>query len=130
MSLLRWIAGLSALLFLPPTLGVCAAADAPKTPATATPGDFVHARELTGSGIDGALCRFSIPREVYGGLIQSQNRDLAVFNAAGELVPFIVVPGRRSPETLRPEPICPSPSSSCPRRRTADRRRPPPWTFT
>ena len=32
MSLLRWIAGLSALLFLPPTLGVCAAADAPRTP--------------------------------------------------------------------------------------------------
>lgn len=101
MTLSRWIAGLSALLFLPPTLGVCAAADAPKTPATATPGDFVHARELTGSGIDGALCRFSIPREVYGGLIQSQNRDLAVFNAAGELVPFIVVPG---PEVSREPP--------------------------
>ena len=33
MSLLRWIAGLSALLFLPPTLEVCAAADALVDPA-------------------------------------------------------------------------------------------------
>lgn len=53
--------------------------------------DFVHANELTGQEFDGALCRVSIPQEVYRGLIQSQNCDLAVFDSTGEVVPFVVV---------------------------------------
>lgn len=53
--------------------------------------DFVHARELE-TKLEGALCRFPIDAEIYEGLIQSQNRDLAVFNSGGELVPFVVLP--------------------------------------
>lgn len=61
----------------------------PKKPVSLE--DFVHANELTGQEFDGALCRVSIPQEVYRGLIQSQNCDLAVFDSTGEVVPFVVV---------------------------------------
>ena len=53
--------------------------------------DFVHANELTGQELDGAFCRVSIPQEIYGGLVQSQNCDLAVFDSTGEVVPFVVI---------------------------------------
>lgn len=53
--------------------------------------DFVHQYEIAGTGLDGALHRFSIPPAVYGGLIQSQNHDIAVFDSNGEIVPFAVV---------------------------------------
>jgi hypothetical protein len=53
------------------------------------PKDFAHARELK-TTLDGAVYRVTIPRFVYEGLIQSQMKDLAVFNANGEIVPFVV----------------------------------------
>ncbi|PIE53903.1 MAG: hypothetical protein CSA35_08835 [Dethiosulfovibrio peptidovorans] len=53
--------------------------------------DFIHECEITGTGLDGAFHRFSIPIEVYGGLIQFQNHDLAIFDSNGEIVPFTVV---------------------------------------
>lgn len=53
--------------------------------------DFVHAYELK-AGLEGALCKVALPDYVYGGLIRSQHLDLAVFNANGEIVPFVVLP--------------------------------------
>lgn len=61
----------------------------PKKPVSLE--DFVHANALTGQELDGALCRVSIPQEVYRGLVQSQNCDLAVFDSTGEVVPFVVI---------------------------------------
>lgn len=61
----------------------------PKKPVSLE--DFVHANALTGQELDGALCRVSIPQEVYRGLVQSQNCDLAVFDSTGGVVPFVVV---------------------------------------
>ncbi|MDR1874875.1 MAG: DUF3999 domain-containing protein [Synergistaceae bacterium] len=58
-------------------------------PSGASLNDFVHVRELK-TTLDGALYRLSIPQFVYEGLVQSQKRDLAVFNANAELVPFAV----------------------------------------
>ena len=57
--------------------------------APSSPQDFAHARTLT-SVLEGALCRVTLPQFVYSGLIQSQQSDLAVFNADGEIVPFVV----------------------------------------
>jgi len=63
---------------------------APTAAATAvTPGDFAHSHELKIT-LEGAIHRFTLPRFVYEGLIQSQRLDLAVFNSNAEIVPFIV----------------------------------------
>ncbi|MDR1979232.1 MAG: DUF3999 domain-containing protein [Synergistaceae bacterium] len=50
--------------------------------------DFVHARELK-TTLEGVLYRAPLPQFVYEGL-RSQRQDLAVFNANGEIVPFVV----------------------------------------
>lgn len=67
----------------------CAAWAAAVAPGVTTLKDFVHARELK-TTLEGALHKVPIPEFVYKGLIQSQHRDLAVFNAIGETVPFVV----------------------------------------
>jgi hypothetical protein len=76
------------IVLLSANLGAAAPAD-PINPAKILPRDFVHARELK-TTLDGAVYKFPIPRFVYEGLIQSQMRDIAVFNANGEIVPFVV----------------------------------------
>jgi len=53
------------------------------------PRDFVHSHELNIT-LEGAIHRFTLPRFVYEGLIQSQRLDLAVFNSGAEIVPFAV----------------------------------------
>ncbi|MDR3229868.1 MAG: DUF3999 domain-containing protein [Synergistaceae bacterium] len=70
-----------------PCLSGTAATDSEKV----GPKDFAHANELK-TTLEGALYRLPIQRPVYEGLVRSQNRDLAVFNADGEVVPFIVRP--------------------------------------
>jgi hypothetical protein len=53
------------------------------------PRTFVHSYELI-TTLEGAIYRFTLPGYVYKGLIQSQMRDLAVFNAREEIVPFAI----------------------------------------
>lgn len=85
----RWSRFLPALFAVFFPIVAWAASPAPDRPVTLK--DFVHARELE-TKLEGALCKFPLSTEVYRGLIQSQNRDLAVFNSNGETVPFTVVP--------------------------------------
>ena len=53
--------------------------------------DFSHTYQLK-TELEGALYKVLLPEFVYSGLVHSQNRDLAVFNSNGELVPFVVFP--------------------------------------
>jgi hypothetical protein len=76
---------LAAALFSTPHPLVAATTD------SANIGDFARAYELR-TTLEGALYRLPLQRTVYEGLIRSQNRDLAVFNADGEVVPFVVQP--------------------------------------
>ena len=54
-----------------------------------SPKDFVHSYEII-TALEGAVYRLTLPKFVYEGLIQSQGRDLAVFNSKAEIVPFTV----------------------------------------
>ncbi|MDR2523422.1 MAG: DUF3999 domain-containing protein [Synergistaceae bacterium] len=58
-------------------------------PEPVTLRDFVQALYLR-TALEGAIYRLSLPKIVYEGLIQSQRYDLAVFNANGEVTPFVV----------------------------------------
>ena len=51
--------------------------------------NFTHTYELR-TALDGTIYRITLPKFVYKGLVQSQRRDLAVFNADGQVVPFAV----------------------------------------
>ncbi len=85
----RWGVLLPALIVAFFPIPAWTASPVPDRPVTLK--DFVHARELE-TKIEGAFCKFPLSPEVYRGLSQSQNRDLAVFNSNGETVPFVVLP--------------------------------------
>ena len=69
-------------------VSACAAASVTR-PVTLK--DFSHVHELK-TELEGALYKIALPSFVYAGLDRSQNHDLAVFNANGEVVPFVVAP--------------------------------------
>jgi hypothetical protein len=65
-------------------------ANAEQNPATRISlADFTRAYELK-TTLEGAIYKATLPKFVYEGLIQSQQRDLAVFNADGHIVPFAI----------------------------------------
>ncbi len=61
----------------------------PSPVRAASVGDFVHVHALK-TTLEGAVYRVTLPRFVYEGLMQPDQQDLAVFNAAGEVIPFVV----------------------------------------
>ena len=59
------------------------AATPPSPRTTAGLKEFANAYELK-TTLDGAIYKIALPKFVYEGLVQSQRRDLAVFNADGQ----------------------------------------------
>ena len=85
------------ILLLLLALSLCQPAQAQETPAL---NDFARMMPLTLSG-QGALHELPLPAEVYAWSERSDLGDLAVFNAAGEIVPFTL---------LRPLPLKTAPA--------------------
>jgi hypothetical protein len=83
------------------------------------PGDFSLLRQVV-AGEEGRLYRLRLGGEIYRALQQPSERDLAIFNADGATVPFLVrplpaAPAARSPQAEPAErveaPLFPIPSS-------------------
>jgi hypothetical protein len=96
---------------------IIAAALACHSPASAAdsllPGDFARMIPLTLAG-SGALYELPLPTEVYTGVQRAGLGDLAVFNGAGEIVPFTLLQSQPT-ETIvkgRQLPLFPLPGGS------------------
>jgi hypothetical protein len=70
-----------------------------------SPGDFAATVPLTAQGSE-ALQRIELPVDVYANVLHADLRDVRIFNAAGEPVPFAfvgdAVPAPQPPETYSP----------------------------
>lgn len=95
-ELYSWIRHVILLLLF--ALSMCRSVLAQETPAPAL-NDFARMLPLTLSG-QGALHELALPAEVYAWSERSDLGDLAVFNGAGEIVPFTLLrplPARTTP---------------------------------
>ena len=55
-------------------------------------GDFTSRYDLAAK-LDGRVYRLRLGRDIFGGLRQSYDRDLAIFNASGDVIPFAFLSG-------------------------------------
>src|SRR5262245_31677002 len=85
-------------------MGLAAAASTALAPAAAeSPRDYSWGMDLALDG-DATYYELAVPREVYEGGVRADLRDLRIFDAAGEIVPFAFRP-RMTMTSVDPDPV-------------------------